>query len=173
MNYLNKQLMMGLLISAGTLTAGLNKAEALEVGEEYTPQLFDEGPCEIRGDLTIDEMPGHALHLAMCDGRAEAWISKILVPSTKEQRSKRVVIDKLMLGTLKGKEKFVVPVCLYGKSNTSLTWVGVYRWKAGKKNTYANGGIVQGWVINPKTMRLELAEPEFLKKVVCMEEEYD
>ena len=145
-----------------------------EIGDTYSGYPFDDTKCILRAGSVIEHMPGYTLDMAICDGRAEAWLSRI----TRRQKSpddlpnEWVVVDRLTLGTLKPNEHYFSPFCGVGKSAEFFQWVGLYRWKKNKLNTYKNGGVVHAWVINPKTERFELASPKMLNSVVCQEEDY-
>lgn len=145
-----------------------------EMGESYTRYPYDESVCILRAGSTIEHMPDYVLDMAICDGRAQAWLSRI----TRRQKSpddlpnEWVVVDRLTLGTLKPNEHYFAPFCGVGKSSQFFQWVALYRWKKKKLNTHKNGGVVQAWVINPKTERFELASSKILNTVVCQEEDY-
>lgn len=146
------------------------------IGSIYTHE--PEANCEFGVGHVIENLPEHVLDYYVCDGRAEVWLSQVIkqpslgVGQTKND-SEYQVVDYLFLGTLSDQEFIDPPRCTERNSKTPVQMVGIFRRHPNNKPVYThkNGGLLQAWVVNSSTRRLEFMQKSQLAKIVCKSEE--
>lgn len=162
------QVLSLLLFSTAFLSA---KSNSEELGRVYQSDQHPNPQCVDYQGHSIGKSPELNLDIATCNGRSEAWLSR-WSDSGADRGWK--IIDHLRLGTFESNSDLQItfsPLCVLPKPEQRVHWVAVFNKKIRGKYTFKNGGIVQAWAINPKSLRFELASKKLLERVVCMDEE--
>jgi hypothetical protein len=98
----------------------------------------------------------------------------ILLSKASENGSPHSIIDQHNVRPLKKGEQFysMSPYCYFGKKKDHpITFSGIFKgWKAQKAMTKKNGILIEGWIVDPKTEKIETLDAQKLNTVTCLDE---
>jgi hypothetical protein len=136
--------------------------------KDYTKELKSPS-CEVDGAFEPIKKSQLTLLFAECSKREVLLLSKAL-----DGGKENLIVHQFVVRDLKTGEEFQKngPYCYFGKDKEKrISFVGVFKgWNATKLMTKKNGVIVEGWMVNPKTEKIEPVNAQQLDQISCLDE---
>jgi hypothetical protein len=136
--------------------------------KDYTKELKAPS-CKVEDASEPIEKTRLTLLFAECQHRPVLLLSK-----TSDSGTESSIVHQLTVRKPKAGEAFHNngPYCYFGENKEKrISFVGIFKgWKKTKPMTLKNGVVVEGWMVNPKTEKIEPVRTEDLEKISCLDE---
>jgi hypothetical protein len=173
---MQKMILWSLSCATLFLLAGnsISFARALDlVGRKYSGESPLPNCKDIETNSLMLAKSGLILESGSCDGTFLLWLSRVDSKDDSQPQGKKTVVNQVVIRNLKKGEKFSLsPLCYFNSNpDKQVVFSAIFKgWKSTGRMTTKNGYIVEGWLLNESSSKMEKASSAQLAQISCVDE---